>query len=148
MKHQDFLDTEYTKFFNSVEEKDITPKKQITTFLKWCFDKGLLDDISDKELECFYNKNYISLPLLSNKSITVGIEPYNNYYYVGIDPKKCFNKTNQCSILFMLPITSKREEEQLYNTLEMLLENKSKEAKYWYKEAGHLLCGDYFTNTK
>lgn len=148
MKRSEFEENEYDRFFKSVEEKDKTEGKQVTAFLKWCYDNKFMDNISDEELNFFYEENDIFLPLLSNKDMTIGIEHYGDKYRIGIDPRKQFNKTGQCSILYEFPIKSKREEKQLYKTLDMLLENKSEEAKYWYKEAGSLWYGEYLTNTK
>lgn len=149
MKHNEFLEKEYDKFFTHIEKNDFTEKKQITTFIKWLFDKGFLDNMSDKDFEWFYEEtDRIYLPLLTNHKITIGIDYWDldrqrKYCRVGIDPSNCFNKISSCSIIERFPINSKREEKQFYKLLETLLDKKSNISKDWFRVASSSWYGSY-----
>lgn len=147
MKNRLFLEeTEYNKFFDFVENViDGTNNKQLTRFLKWCFNKGFFDNITDEDLNFCYEANELSLPLLKNHHITIGIEVFKGFEYalIGIDPSYCFNKTKQCSIVAKLPLTSKRDEKAFYKLLDSLLDNKNQQTKKWKNYAGSSWYGVY-----
>ena len=153
MKHNDFIKTEYDKFFNHVDALDFTEKKQIVTFLKWCFKNRFFDNISDEDFEYFYeDTECLRLPLLRTKDITIGVDYWtsldkrDNYCRVGIDPTRCFNKISQCSIVMHFPITSKREEKRFYDLLNTLLDKKSTISKEWFQCASSEWYGAYMRN--
>lgn len=134
--------TEYKRFFNTVEKHDNTPRKQYTKFLKWCFDNGFFNNISDENIDNYYIYEY--LPLLKNNGIYIGTYILKDKATVGIDPSKCFNKISQCSIIINFPV-SKREEQRIYKLLEILINDKNKQTKAWKKEAKEYWYGSYAT---
>jgi len=147
MKRSEFLEKEYNKFFSHVEELDNTKDRQILRFLEWCFEKGFLDNIEEKDLEYFYEENErLDLPFLTNHKITIGIEEWpSGTVRVGIDPTACFNKTKDSSIYVKFPMT-KRYEKTFYKTLEAILDKKSNISKNFFKVAGSSWCGELLTN--
>ncbi len=148
MKKVEFLEKEYQKFFEHVEMVDPTEKKQVVTFLKWCFEHDFLNNLSEMDLEYFYEDDQnLDLPILRNHHVVIGLESYAGVIHVGIDPDKAFNKTKQCSIIMEFPITSKREEQQFYKTLDILLDTKTPQSKYWFANAGHMWYGEFMTNS-
>lgn len=136
---------ECNKFFTYIsDEFDTTKDKQLAQFLQWCLNNGFFENITDDDIDFFYE--YGSLPLLKNHHITIGIEywkGYGDYALVGIDPSKCFNKTKQCSIVAKLPLTSKREEKQFYKLLDIILDYKNPFTKEWFKSASSSWFGEY-----
>ena len=88
---------------------------------------GLRDNTPDKQLVRFYKWCYDN-------------EFFKN---IGIDPSKCYEKPNRCSILIQFPITSKREENKLYRLLDTIVDDKQRQARDWKKAAKELWNGDY-----
>lgn len=147
MRNKLFLSKEeYTKFFNFVENTvDNTKDKQLTKFLRWCFNKGFFDNITNEDIDDCYEYGELSLPLLKNHHITIGVECWKGYDFalIGLDPSDCFNKTKHCSIVAKLPILSKREETRFYKVLETVLDKKSPLAKEWRRGASTCWNGEY-----
>ena len=82
MKHIDFMEKEYIRFFEHVDRFDFTKNKQITKFLKWCCNNRFFDNMSNDDFLYFYeNTEQLCLPLLKHNDITIGID-----YLCGIDP--------------------------------------------------------------
>ena len=136
MKRKDFIKKEYDKFFAKVEELDYTETKQITTFVKWCFDNHFLDGLTREDLYYFYRDNELYLPIMKNQDIMIGLVYYINdkrpVCYIGIDPADYYGCVQDCSIVMYFPITSKRVEVQFYNTINALLDKKSATSKEWF----------------
>lgn len=146
MKRVDFVETEYGKFFNRLNTIDPTPRKQIVTFVEWCFKNGFLDNLTKQDLEDFYDGDF--LPLLKNHKITIGFDFWTfdkgDYFIrVGIDPSKYFNKVSSSSILVRFPM-SKRAEKRFYKLLNALLDTKSSISKIWFKDAGTCWYGSFY----
>lgn len=152
MKKSEFIEQYHDRFFTHIDKLDFTKDKQISRFLMWCFDNGFLNNISKEDIEYFYEENdMIYLPLLRNHKITIGTDHIitSNYesFYVGIDPSDCFDKVRRCSIVISFPITSKREENVFYRTLDTILDKKSVVSRYWFKHSSTMWYGSYLTNT-
>ena len=73
----------------------------------------------------------------------IGGYPWADGFLIGIDPSKCYEKPNRCSILIQFPIKSKREENKLYRLLDTIIDDKQRQARDWKKEAKELWNGDY-----
>lgn len=156
MKHIDFIENEYEKFFTHIEDLDFTENGQITTFVKWCFDNGFLDNMTEFDFDWFYScSDCINLPLLKNHGVAICIEywagndihtgkPYR-YCRVGVDPAKCFDKTSKCSILMYFPMT-KRAEKAFYKLLNGILDKSSNISREWFNCACSSWYGSYFNN--
>lgn len=143
MKNRLFLDeNEYNKFFTFVEKNDNTNNKQLTSFLKWCFDNGFFLNITDEDIDFCYEYDELYLPLLKHNHITIGIDTYYNYARIGIDPSKCFNKTSQCSIIAQLPLC-KRDNNHFYKILNTIMDKKNPQSREWFKNANTYWYGDY-----
>lgn len=145
MRNKLYDEIENKRFFDFVSKKDKTPKKEITKFLKWCFDNNMMEYISDSDIDFCYQNDCISLPLLKRNHICIGMNiPYvGNSAIIGIDPSKCFDKVSKCSIIAKFPITSKREEEHFYKLLASLFDKTSKSTRTWFKAASICFCGNY-----
>lgn len=142
MKNKMYYDeNEYKRFFNTVYLRDKTEDKQFTKFLKWCFDNDFFRNISDNDISDYYIYN--SFPLLKNNGVCIGGYPLSYGFLVGVDPSKCFDKTDRCSVIIQFPITSKREEEKVYKLLDTLTDNKKTQTKEWKRNAPEMMYGDY-----
>ena len=130
MKNNEINEEEYNRFFKFVDNLDNIKDKQLTKFLKWCFDNGFFENISDDDLK--------------NNGITIGIDFYgkSETALIGIDPSKCFNKIKTSSILINLPL-SKREEKQMYKYLDKLLDKKNELSIDWRRYAKEYWYGEY-----
>jgi hypothetical protein len=150
MKREIFIKEYQRNFFQKINNEDFTKDKQIHRFFTWCYIKGFLDNLTEDDLNWFFAEDGISLPLLKQHGITIGVESWTDYYFrVGIDPSPAFNKTTQCSILVKFPISSAREETQFYVLLNALVEKKKKKyVQEWYKNAGTMFYGEYFSNCR
>ena len=150
MRRKDFINNEYNKFFAKVEKCDYTETKQITAFVKWCFDNHFLDGITREDLFYFYEDNELYLPLMKNGDIMIGLVYYvkdnRPNCFIGIDPVGCYDCVSDCSIVMYFPITSKREEGRFYNTINALLDKKSVTAKEWFNREKSTWIGAYLTN--
>ena len=150
MKRKDFLKNEYDRFFARVEELDFTGTKQITAFVKWCFDNHFLDGITEEDLYYLYNDNNLFLPTMIHENIMINLVYYKigekPHCYIGIDPADCFNCVQDRSIVMVFPITSKRVEAHFYKIINTLLDKKSKLSKEWFSRTNKTWSGPYLTN--
>ena len=145
MRNKLYDEIENKRFFDFISKKDKTLKKEITKFLKWCFDNNMMEYISDSNIDFCYQYDCISLPLLKRNHICIGINipDTGDSAIIGIDPSECFDKVSKCSIIAKLPITSKREEEHFYKFLTNLFDKTNKSTRNWFKEASACFCGSY-----
>ena len=146
MKCKIFTDeTENKRFFTFVHRLDKTPNKQIEEFLRWCYEHGFMDYLSDADIDFCYEHDCIALPLFKKNHICIGmnISDDGTSAKVGIDPTRCFDKTSKCSIIAALPINSKRENKQFYKALDNLLDSNNYFTKEWFRNASTCWCGDY-----
>lgn len=142
------IERRYDEFFATAEEKDFTKDKQLTALMKWCFDNGFLDNLTEDEINDFLDKDnacLFDLPLLKQHGITIGVDVFDTYARVGIDPTEVFDKISKCSIVVRMPFTSKREQARFYKLLGTLLDRKSSVSKDWHKLAGGMWYGAYFS---
>ena len=117
------------------------PDKQLVRFFKWCYDNEFFKNITDDDISDYYIYN--CLPCLKNNGICIGGYPWADGFLIGIDPSKCYEKPNRCSILIQFPITSKRIENRLYRLLDTIVDDKQRQARDWKKAAKELWNGDY-----
>ena len=61
MKNNEINEEEYNRFFKFVDNLDNIKDKQLTKFLKWCFDNGFFENISDDDIDDFYEYESIRL---------------------------------------------------------------------------------------
>lgn len=117
---------------------------QLLQFLQWLYDNDFLRNLTQFDYECLMDEDfdYLSLPILRNHKIAIGIDIWDGFCRIGIDPSECFNKTNQCSIIARFPL-SKREEKRFYNTLEKLLDKKTDYSKDWFRQASKSWYGSF-----
>ncbi len=142
IKNNEINEEEYIRFFKFINNLDNIKDKQLTKFLKWCFDNGFFENISDDDIDDFYEYEYMRL--LKNNGITIGIDFYgkSETALIGIDPSNCFDKIRTSSILINLPL-SKREEKQMYKYLDKLLDKKSDLSIDWRRYAKEYWYGKY-----
>ena len=146
MKRIEFINDHYERFFNQIERNDFTESKQITAFVKWCFEHGFLDNLTRDDLEQFYEyPDKIYLPFFKNHRITIVVDYWDNYCRLYIDPTSCFDKPSKCSIVMKLPMT-KRDEKAFYKLLDSILDTKSHISKEWFKNAAESFYGSYMSN--
>ena len=91
--------------------------------------------------KCSMNNECICIP--DADECLLGGYPWGDGFLIGINPSKCYEKPNRCSILIQFPITSKREENRLYKLLNILIDDKQKQTKEWKRNARELWSGDY-----
>jgi hypothetical protein len=124
MTHTEFIEKEYNRFFENIQYHDYTNNKQIVTFMNWCFDNNLLDNLTEKDLYNFYGESdFLNLPLLKNHSITVVIEMWLNSCKIGVSPTEDFTDMKNCSVLIFLPCTEE-EEQEFYKTINQMIKEK------------------------
>lgn len=137
----------YSHFMILAEKDDIKSKSngQLLNFYNWLYENDFLRNLTQFDYD-FWLIDYdgLCLPLLKNHKITIGIDVWEDYCRIGIDPSDCFNKISQCSILVRFPL-SKKEEKRFYNTLEKLLDKKSSYSKDWFNQASTSWHGSYLT---
>ena len=154
MKHIDFMEKEYIRFFEHVDRFDFTKNKQITKFLKWCCNNRFFDNMSNDDFLYFYeNTEQLCLPLLKHNDITIGIDylcgidPNTSkdikFCRIGIDPSYCFDKISKCSIVITFPITSKRKENAIYKCLNSIINRDNHISREWFKIASSCWYGTY-----
>lgn len=120
---------------------DFIDNEQLAEFFKWCIEYNMMANITNEDLEDYYE--YQCLPLLTNNGITIGIDIWENgTIQIGIDPTFCFDKTSKCSIIAMLPL-SKRETNRFYKLLGQVIDKKSNISKKWFKEAPACWFGSF-----
>lgn len=136
----------YIKMFSLVVKEDDKSKAnfQFVKFYNWLYDHDFLRNLTQFDYDFMNEENYLSLPILRNHKIGIGIDLWENYCRIGIDPSDCFNKTKQCSIVARFPL-SKREEKMFYNTLDKILDKKSKYSKDWFRQANKSWYGSFAT---
>lgn len=117
---------------------------QLLQFIQWLYDNDFLRNLTQFDYECLMDDDfdYLSLPILRNHKIAIGIDIWDDFCRIGIDPSECFNKTSQCSIVARFPL-SKREEKRFYNTLEKLLDKKTDYSKDWFRQASQSWYGSF-----
>lgn len=90
--------------------------------------------------------NYIiktGLPFkLFNKDVCIGFINKKDSLTLGIDPKKVFNKSIDCSILIEFPLT-KRQFNQIEKYLILIFNKKTEESKDWFKNASTYYGGKW-----
>lgn len=148
---EEFIKCEYDGFFAEVEKRDFTETKQITRFVKWCFDNHFLDGITRLDLNRFYEDDYICLPRMIHK----GMEVYFVHYSCegkpvckfGIDPVNCcYGDYSDCSIAIQFPFSSKREELSFYELMNAILDTKTTTSKEWFNRKNKAWTGNYMSN--
>ena len=98
--------------------------------------ENIVQYFKDKNFQIEYEEHTYGICYrIWNKYIMIYIETYDNKIWrIGIDPKYCFNKISQCSIIGWFPMP-KREYKRFIKLLDRITNVKDTFFKYWYKEA-------------
>ena len=124
MTHTEFIEKEYNRFFENIQYHDYTSNKQIVTFMNWCFDNELLDNLTEKDLYDFYGESdFLNLPLLKNHGITVAIEMWLNSCKISVSSTEDFTDMKNCPVSIFLPCTEE-EEQEFYKTINQMIKEK------------------------
>ena len=136
----------YNKFFSLVAATDSKTKSngQFTKFFYWLYENNFLHNISKEDYEYAIEENELYLPSIVYNKIKIGINIWNTYHCIGIDPLNCFDKTSKCSILVRFPL-SKREENRFYRLLAQLTNEKNSMRRNWLRNASTYYYGSYAT---
>ena len=132
------------KFFELVENADNRTKSngQLVKFFEWLYSNDFLRNLTKDDYEYMIEENELSLPILRNHKMAIGIDIWDNYSRIGFDPSDCFDKISKCSIVTRFPL-SKREEERFYSLLNKIMDKKSSTSKTWFKAASRCWYGDF-----
>lgn len=90
----------YTKMFALVlkEDEKANVNGQLLKFYEWLYDNDFLRNLTKFDYNFINEENYFSLPILRNNKIGIGIDVWDNYCRIGIDPSECFDKISRCSL--------------------------------------------------
>lgn len=134
----------YTKMITLVIEEDdkAKAKGQLLKFYKWLYNHDFLRNLTKFDYDFINEENYLSLSIIRNHKIGIGIDVWDNYCRIGIDPSECFDKISRCSIVARFPL-SRREERRFYNTLDKILDKRSEYSKDWFRQASTSWYGSF-----
>ena len=137
------IEKHHDKIFGFVHDHDRTGG-QLANFLEWCYDNGFFNNLTQEDIDDICTEeNGIWLPMLKNNGIGIGGYEYVGRFLIGIDPIDCYDKPNQCSVIAVFPIKSKRELNRFYKFMENILDNQSPQYKDWIRNASTSWYGSY-----
>lgn len=129
------------KFKKAILESVSFIDQKLVGFVDILDEYGFFLSLDMNDIDWFINnKDMLSMPLLTSNDICMGFIVTNNEVMIGVDPKYCFNKISQCSILAHFPM-SKREYKRFVKLFHRINDN-FKAKKYWIEIAQICWYGD------